>query len=182
MSSTSMVWKPEWEARYALPHERRGVLRKDWDKNAKQLHALAEQKGETTASWKYADSVSAARALDNPPLPNWLSPNAASSMLTTAPDYARFLSAAISNPDIRKEQIKIRPSLGWGLGWGIERVATREYLWQWGDNGGFKNFVAAEAATGNAIFVFTNGDSGAHIYDRILTHATGHDHPALFWI
>ena len=111
-----------------------------------------------------------------------LLPNAAASMITNAPDYARFIAAAISNSAIHKEQINIRPSLGWGLGWGIERVEGREYLWQWGDNGGFKNFVAAEPATGNAIFVFTNGDSGARVYDRIVTHATGHDHPALFWI
>ena len=34
----------------------------------------------------------------------------------------------------------------------------------------------------DGIFVFTNGDSGAHIYDRVVTHATGHDHPALFWV
>jgi hypothetical protein len=61
-------------------------------------------------------------------------------------------------------------------------VAGREYLWQWGDNPGFKNFVVAEPATGNAVFVFTNGDSGARVYDRIVTHATGHDHPAFFWL
>jgi hypothetical protein len=48
------------------------------------------------------------------------------------------------NPAIRKEQINIRPTLGWCLGRGIERAASLEYVWQWGDNGGFKNFVAAE--------------------------------------
>ena len=42
-----------------------------------------------------------------------------------------------------------------------------------------KNFVLVEPATGDAIFVFTNGDSGAKLYDRVVTHATGHDHPAL---
>ena len=31
-------------------------------------------------------------------------------------------------------------------------------------------------------FVFTNGDSGARVYDRVVTHLTGHDHPCLFWI
>ncbi|MBI1787299.1 MAG: hypothetical protein HYR60_07080 [Acidobacteria bacterium] len=72
--------------------------------------------------------------------------------------------------------------LGWGLGWAIERASGRAYLWQWGDNGGFKNLVLAEPSTGGAIFVFTNGDAGARVYDRILTHATGHDHPARFWL
>jgi CubicO group peptidase (beta-lactamase class C family) len=155
MTSTSMTWKPEWAERYALPHDRRGGLRKNWDRNSKRFHDLAAQKGQTVNAWRYADYEAAARTLDMTPLPDWLTPNAASSMTTTAGDYARFLAAAISNPEIRKEQIRIRPSLGWGLGWGIERVDGREYLWQWGDNGGYKNFVAAEPATGNGIFVFT---------------------------
>jgi hypothetical protein len=103
-------------------------------------------------------------------------------MVTTGPDYARFLQAGLRNPEIRREQIPIRPTLGWGLGWGIERAAGREYVWQWGDNGGYKNFVIAEPTSGEAVFVFTNGDSGARIYDRIVTHATGHDHAALFWV
>ena len=182
MTSTSMVWRPEWAERYALPYQGRGELRKNWDKQARAFHDEAVRKGQTLNAWKYADYKAAARTLGITPLPNSLLPNAASSMTTTAPDYARFLSAAILNPAIRKEQIRFRPSLGWGLGWGLERIDGREYLWQWGDNGGYKNFVAAEPATGDAIFVFTNGDSGARVYDRIVTHATGHDHPALFWV
>jgi CubicO group peptidase (beta-lactamase class C family) len=182
MTSTSMVWRPDLAARFALPYGRRGDLRKDWDKTPKRLHEIANQKGRPVDTWRYADCVAAAVELGYPPIPDRLVPNAAASMVTCATDYARFLAAAITNPDIRKEQIKIRPMLGWGLGWGIERVPGHEYVWQWGDNGGYKNFVAAEPATGNALFVFTNGDSGQHVYDRILTHATGHDHPALFWV
>ncbi len=182
MTSSSMMWKPELAERYAVPHDRRGELRKNWDKGAKQSYEAARRKGQTPVTWKYADYEAATREAGDPPLPNYMLPNAAASMVTCAPDYARFVAAAIKNPDIHKEQIKIRPSLSWGLGWGIERVAGREYVWQWGDNGGYKNFVVAEPSTGDAIFVFTNGDAGARVYDRIVTHATGHDHPALFWI
>lgn len=155
LTSTSVVWQSEWTARYAVPHDRRGRIVANWDK------ALLPR-------------VAA--------LPNHTIPNAASSMVTCAPDYAQFLCAAIRNPEIRKELIAIRPSLGWGLGWGIERTAGREYLWQWGDNGGVKNFVCVEPATGDGVFVFTNGDSGARVYDRIVVNATAHDHPALFWL
>ena len=42
--------------------------------------------------------------------------------------------------------------------------------------------VAAEPASASAVFVFANGDSGARVYDRIVTRLTGHEHPALFWI
>ena len=181
MTSSSMIWKPEWADRYALPHDRRGGLRKNWDKRPKRFYEIAEQKGRAITSWKYDDYAAATREAGDPALPDYMLPNGASSMVTTAPDYARFLAAAIKNPDIHKQQISIRPSLGWGLGWGIERVAGREYVWQWGDNGGYKNIVVAEPTSGEGVFVFTNGDSGARVYDRILTHATGHDHPALFW-
>jgi CubicO group peptidase (beta-lactamase class C family) len=186
MTSSSMIWKPEMSARFAVPHDRRGAIRKNWDAKFTAVHDIAARTGKPVTSWKYADYEAAARESKSPPLPNWMLPNAAASMVTSAPDYAKFLSAAIRNPDIRKEQIKIRASfgwgLGWGLGWGIERAAGHEYVWQWGDNGGYKNFVAADAATGAAIFVFTNGDSGERVYDRIVTHATGHDHPAFFWL
>lgn len=182
MTSTSMIWNPGWSSRYALPHDRRGSPRKDWYRRHERVHALAEERNQKIAAWKFADYAAAYGDASGPAVPNQVQPNAAASMLTTATDYARFLAAAITNPQIRKEQIHFRPALGWGLGWGIERVEGREYLWQWGDNGGFKNFVAAEPQTGSAIFVFTNGDSGARVYDRIVTHATGHDHPALFWV
>ncbi|MFN7994295.1 MAG: serine hydrolase domain-containing protein [Bryobacteraceae bacterium] len=185
MTSSSMIWKPELAGRFAVPHDGRGEPRSNWDRAPKRLHEIAERKGQTVATWKYADYEAATREAGDPPTPNYMLPNAAASMVTTAPDYARFLAAAIRNPEIRKEQIRFRPLLSWGLGWGIERIERmggREYVWQWGDNGGYKNFVAAEPASGDAVFVFTNGDSGARIYDRIVTHATGHDHPALFWV
>lgn len=182
MTSSSMIWRPDLAPRFAIPHTRRGEARKNWDRGPRRLHEIAARKSQSVATWKYADYQAATREAGDPPMPNNMLPNAAASMVTTAPDYARFLKAAIRNPDIHKEQVRIGPMLGWGLGWGIERAAGREYVWQWGDNGGYKNFVLAEPASGDAVFVFTNGDSGARIYDRIITHATGHDHPAFFWV
>jgi CubicO group peptidase (beta-lactamase class C family) len=182
MTSTAMMWKPELASRFALPHDRRGEPRKNWDRDAKRFHEIAQKKGQNIDTWKYTDCEAATRELGRPPLPDNMIPNGAASMVTTAADYAKFLASAMKNTEIGQEQIKIRPSLGWGLGWGIERPQSRQYLWQWGDNGGYKNFVAVEQSTGDAVFVFTNGDSGRQVYDRVVTHATGHDHPALFWL
>ncbi len=108
MISTSMIWKPEWTERYALPHDRRGGLAKDWDRNPRRLPA--------ETSWKYAEYAAATRAIGLPGQPNYSQPNAASSMITCAPDYARFVAAATTNPELRQEWISIRPALGWGLG------------------------------------------------------------------
>jgi CubicO group peptidase (beta-lactamase class C family) len=182
MTSSAVASTPALADRMALPHDRRGELRKDWDKDSRRIYDIAAGRGTTTDAWRYADYLAATVEMGGRPLPNWILPNAAASMVTTASDYSKFLIAAMRNTEYRKEVVRIRPALGWGLGWGIERVNGREYLWQWGDNGGYKNIVFAEAAEGNAIFVFTNGDSGRPVYDRIVTDATGHDHPALFWI
>jgi CubicO group peptidase (beta-lactamase class C family) len=182
MSSSTLVWDPETLSRTALPHDRRGEPRKDWDKSARGLRAYAARKGKPVAQLRYEDYAEATREAGDPVLPNWMIPNAAASLVTSAEDYARFVAAAIRNPELGQQQVRINDSLGWGLGWAIERAAGHQYLWQWGDNGGFKNIVLAEPASGDAIFVFTNGDAGVRVYDRILTHATGHDHPALFWL
>ena len=182
MTSSTLVWDPDTLARTALPHNRRGELRENWDKAARALRAYAARAGKPVSELRYADYSAAAKEAGDPLLPNWMLPNGAASLVTSAEDYARFLCAAIRNPEPGRQQIDINEFLGWGLGWAIERTAGHSYLWQWGDNGGFKNFVLAEQATGSAIFVFTNGDSGARVYDRVLTHATGHDHPALFWL
>jgi len=182
MTASTLVWDPDTLARTALPHNRRGEHRKDWDKSARALRAYAARTGKPVDRLRYDDYAAATREAGDPVLPNGMLPNAAASLVTSAEDYARFLAAAIRNPEIGRQQVAINEFLGWGLGWAIERASGHTYLWQWGDNPGFKNFVLAEPATGGAIFVFTNGDSGARVYDRVLTHATGHDHPALFWL
>jgi len=182
MSSSTLVWDPETLARTALPHDHHGELRRDWDKSARAVRDYAARTGKPAAKLRYEDYAAATRDAGHSVLPNWMLPNAASSLVTSAEDYARFLAAAIRNPELGHQQVVINEFLGWGLGWAIERASGHTYLWQWGDNPGFKNFVLAEPSTGNAIFVFTNGDAGVRVYDRVLTHATGHDHPALFWL
>jgi metallophosphoesterase superfamily enzyme len=47
---------------------------------------------------------------------------------------------------------------------------------------GARNIVLAEPVRGEGLFVFTNGDHGQKLYDRIVTWVTGHEHPALLAI
>jgi CubicO group peptidase (beta-lactamase class C family) len=181
MTSSTLVWDPATLARTALPHTRSGEAAKNRDSASLALRKYAASIDKPVGQLKYAEYV-AALAPDGPVLPNGLVPNAAASLVTSAEDYARFLAAAIRNPELGQQHVTINDFLGWGLGWAIERASGHTYLWQWGDNPGFKNFVLAEPSTGGAIFVFTNGDNGSRIYDRVLTHATGHDHAALLWL
>jgi hypothetical protein len=55
-------------------------------------------------------------------------------------------------------------------------------MWQWGDNPGFKNFFFASPATAQALVVFTNGDRGARVYERVIRATTGQDRPAFLWL
>jgi CubicO group peptidase (beta-lactamase class C family) len=184
MTGSSVSRLPERESQMAVGHDRQGKVR---DAAARErFWAAAKEMGKPVRAWRYEDSEAVLQKLKSPALPNFMTPNAAASMCTTGPDYAKFVLHAIRNPELRKQQTKIREgtgwSLGWGLGWGIEHAGGREYLWQWGDNGGYKNFVMVDPVAGTGVFVFTNGDSGMRICERVVTHATGLEHPAFLWV
>ena len=67
----------------------------------------------------------------------------------------------------------------------VERARSdngREYLWHWGDNGTYKNFVLAHLPTRSAIVVFTNGNNGMRINEAVVAAASGHEHLAFDWL
>ncbi|MBL8216287.1 MAG: beta-lactamase family protein, partial [Bryobacterales bacterium] len=184
MSNTTILPLAANQPRLALPHNRRGEVVSRRNLTSQAFVDFARSRNRRVESLTYEEAMlcvkeSGARAIADSVLPN-----AAASMVTCATDYARFVAAAMRNPALTEQQVRIRQGndfdLGWGLGWGTERVGTREFLWQWGDNGGYKNIVFAEPVRGEAIFVFTNGDNGARVYERVLSQVAGFDHPALF--
>ena len=67
-------------------------------------------------------------------------------------------------------------------GIGLEQAGGKRYLWHWGDTPGFKNFVVAEPASGSAMVLFTNGNSGQRVYERVVRMRTSVDHPAFLWL
>lgn len=124
------------------------------------------------------DATGAARPKDRPDRPN-----AAHSLHTTAADYARFLVAALDEdgPAARMAatRIAIDPALGleWGLGWGIERVGDRRFVFHWGANDWFRSFAMGSLASGDGIVVLTNGENGLELMDDVVEIVTGEDHP-----
>jgi CubicO group peptidase (beta-lactamase class C family) len=125
-------------------------------------------------------------------LPVMLVPNAAGSLRSTANDYAKFLTVvtgAVDGPlrkDLREamfiRRIVVRGSLGWGMGWGLESRDSQALIWHWGDNPGFKNFVMVDPAVKEGIVVFTNGDGGRAVYERLVRASAGFDPAAFSWI
>ena len=112
--------------------------------------------------------------------------NAASSLHTTAGDYALFVEALLNGTGLKREtlremekpQIAVDPectncterapkelskSVFWGLGIGIQETAQGESLWHWGDNGQFKCYVVAYPKQKIGVVMFLDGENGLSI-------------------
>ena len=101
-------------------------------------------------------------------------------MFTTVSDYLRFLMHALADDHrMFDPQARIDDELAWGLGWGIERTDAGPFVWQWGDDPGYKNFVIGSPADQRGVVVFTNGDNGPAIYSEVVRLLLPGPHPAL---
>jgi CubicO group peptidase (beta-lactamase class C family) len=96
----------------------------------------------------------------------FLKPVAAASLYTTAADYAKFMSAALSNEQIvslvLSSSARVDSALGlqWGLGWGIEYSDGGPCIWQWGNNPGYRAFAMASVASKDGFVILTNNERG----------------------
>ncbi|MBB5017847.1 CubicO group peptidase (beta-lactamase class C family) [Chitinivorax tropicus] len=93
-------------------------------------------------------------------------PLAAASLYTTAADYARLMQALFTDKAMLTRTLSLpivvetKLGLSWGLGWGIETAAHGPYLWQWGNNPGFRAFAMMSATTGDGFVLLTNSERG----------------------
>ena len=130
---------------------------------------------------------------------------AASTLNTTAHDYALFVAAILNRVGLKPSslremetpQIAVDPectnctdrtpkqlskNIFWGLGWGIVRNRHSETLWHWGDNGAFKCFVIADPAHKSGMVMFTNSQNGLAIAPAIVHEATGSEPLVFSWV
>ncbi len=93
-------------------------------------------------------------------------PNAAASLYTTAEDYAKLISALLADTDLLSltlaNPVITDPELGlaWGYGWGVETAVGGPYLWQWGNNPGYRAFAMVSVSSGNGYVLLTNSERG----------------------
>jgi CubicO group peptidase (beta-lactamase class C family) len=189
MTSSSYLWSPEMESRRAEPHNR-GVPGESFSaRNGKALREAAATAGKSMDDWTHEDAerFQAMANKDQPVLPNFLLPNVAGSLLTTGNDYGKFLRHVL-NGDGRAQlermvapQVRLNDALSWGLGVGLQSNAGRAQFWHWGDNSGTKNFVVGDPEQRSAMVVFTNGQQGKAVYERVVRAVWG-DQPAFVWI
>ncbi len=124
-----------------------------------------------------------------PPLPVDIYPNVAYSLLTTPADYSSFVRWLLNDrmgSQLLERMVqpvtRINQMLGWGAGIGLEENGGRHYAWQWGDNPGYKNFLAIDLARRSAVLAFTNADRGRAVYERVIRSETGIDHAGFMWV
>jgi CubicO group peptidase (beta-lactamase class C family) len=117
--------------------------------------------------------------------------SAAGSLRTTATDYAKLLiaimqSGSIDSPKLTeitlnemvRSQVKINQFLGWGLGWGVEKMGNENFFWHWGDVNTFKSFTLASRKFGTGIVILTNSQNGLKICPQIVSQVINGKHPA----
>jgi CubicO group peptidase (beta-lactamase class C family) len=166
MSSSSYVWRPDFDALTATGHDSDG---------------------------RPTELVKPTEAL------------AASTLNTTAKDYARFVEAVLNgkglkpatlremetpeialDPEcricIKHEPRQLSKNLFWGLGWGIERKDGSDVLWHWGDNGSFKAFVMAEPKSKSGVVMFANSENGLELARPLVNEAMGEESLAFGWL
>jgi CubicO group peptidase (beta-lactamase class C family) len=166
MTSSSYVWRAEFDALTATGHDEKETPEKKWK----------------------PDEAGAASTLN-----------------TTAHDYALFVEAILNRKGlkpatlhemetpqvaldptcricIKQEPKTLSTTLFWGLGWGIQRKDGREELWHWGDNGNFKAFVMAEPKSKSAVVIFTNSANGLELAHPLIDDAMGTDALAFDWL
>lgn len=115
----------------------------------------------------------------------------ASSLYSTSEDLARFIAEIIEPSsgdehhlsrdtveEMLKPQVAVNDSISWGLGWGLQHGVDGSSFWQWGDNGGYKNFAVASRERGWGAVVLTNGANGLRVCEEVLPEAVGAGMPA----
>jgi CubicO group peptidase (beta-lactamase class C family) len=116
--------------------------------------------------------------------------HAAATLHTTAPDFARFLIAALNGTGLSDSmavamltpQIEVDSGVSWGLGIGLQENETGLGFWHWGDNTGYKAYTLTYPERRVGMIWFTNSQNGHSILEAMLAETVGGEHPAAAWL
>ena len=197
MRSSSFVLLPDMIANCAISHPARGKPTDGFylDLGRRYLE-LAHRWNKPVETWRYEDAVSAAHELnvDTPaiPSPTGLAPNAAGSLLTTAGDYARFMTrfmprssrdqydlSEATRREMLTPQSPLKRALSHGLGWALEREGDVTSFWHSGFNRGFKDVALADSRGRIGVVLLTNSNEGDRLRWPIVHDFTGRGEAAL---
>ena len=117
--------------------------------------------------------------------------HAASTLHTTAIDYAKFVMAVIHHTEVQgstiaemlSPQMIVDPEeskdIAWGLGVGLQQTKDGRSFWHWGDNRNMKCFFIAFPDQKAGVVYFTNSVYGLTVRKEIVQLVMGGDHPIM---
>jgi len=166
MTSSSYVWRPDYEARKASRHNAFGeptAQNKPAAANAAaSLHTTAQDYG------RFVTAVMNGTGLKKETFTQVLTPQ---------------IKVGDGGPNTTSRPAdRLSPTISWGLGWGLQDTADGPSFWHWGDNGNTKCFVLAFERQKLGIVIFTNSANGLSIVPEIVNAAVGGQLPALSWL
>jgi CubicO group peptidase (beta-lactamase class C family) len=148
--------------------------------------------GLTSTAFRLTDSISPRLVPGSPRQLRFPYEIAASSLYTSASDYARFIAAILNDETmlsliVRDPVVLPRSSglgarstgLAWGLGWGIEWRDGPVSIWHWGSNPGFRSLALADLRSRDAVVVLTSSEKGMPLAKTLVSAAIPGEHPAL---
>ena len=110
----------------------------------------------------------------------------AATLRTTAGDLARFagdlMAPSLLPPGLGAEmtlpQVTLADGIAWGLGIGLRDRAlpgggTQRTLWHAGSTPGYRSLMVAEPASGTALVILTNAQTGETMTQTLAAHAFG---------
>jgi CubicO group peptidase (beta-lactamase class C family) len=164
MRESSYVWQDRFDANHATPHDDAGKTGSKFTPSvaniAYSLHTTAADYGRFLVAVLRGSGLGATTAQD------WFVPQ-------VSPPKSRF--EALEN-----EAPETDDSVAWGLGWGLEPALGT--FFHWGANLGATAFTVGLPATGTAVVVFANSDTGLTIVPGIAKHIMPGLHPSLAWL
>jgi CubicO group peptidase (beta-lactamase class C family) len=163
MRQSSYIWRPDFEADYAMPHDGLSPQKKSRPADplvAYTLHTTAMDYA------RFLQAVLSGVRLKRATAERWLRPR------------IRLFQHCIEC--LGSDALDADQHVAWGLGWGLE--PEQGSFFHWGDNGGFKAFAVGSPARRSAVVVFTNGSSGMAIMPEIIGQLMPGEHPAFAWL
>jgi CubicO group peptidase (beta-lactamase class C family) len=117
--------------------------------------------------------------------------NAAGSLLTTASDYAKFLSLFAEHRtranwelDDKLAKLMITPTIAvqngapfsWGLGWSVERgIQGTRFAHEGNNDNVFTSYAIGDPTSGQGLVILTNDGMGYGVLQRIVRATTRYD-------
>ena len=151
MKSSSMVWRWDYESRYADRHDSTG-------KTLLRLRA--------TEAWAAGTLYTNAEDYARFVLHLFENPN---------------LADELFNPQVKvNTPVAYSQNLWWGLGFGLQENNKGMYFFHWGDNIYSKAYFAGSLERETALIFFSNQENGLRIRNKLMQRLLGvSDHPTL---